>query len=56
MKKSQKSMAVAFAMILGCLPKNSLAAPKNNSLANEDNSLASGKPESVGGRNRDLKK
>ena len=49
MKKSKKSMAVAFAMILGCLPKNSLAAPKNNSLANEDNSLASGKPESVGG-------
>jgi hypothetical protein len=48
MKKSQKSMAVAFAMILGCLPKNSLAAPKNNSLANEDNSLASGKPGSVG--------
>ena len=41
-------MAVAFAMILGCLPKNSLAAPKNNSLANEDNSLASGKPGSVG--------
>ena len=56
MKKSQKSMAVAFAMILGCLPKNSLAAPKNNSLANEDNSLASGKPESVGGAEQRSKK
>ena len=33
-------MAIAIAMVMGCLPKNSLAAPKNNSLANEDNSLA----------------
>ena len=40
MKKSRKSMAIAIAMVMGCLPKNSLAAPKNNSLANEDNSLA----------------
>ncbi len=55
MKKSKKSIAVAFAMILGCLPKNSLAAPnEKNSSANEDNSLASGKPESVGGGGKEI--
>ena len=41
-------MAIAIAMIMGCLPKSSLAAPNGkNSSANEDNSLADEKLKSM---------
>lgn len=50
-------MAIAVAMVMGCLPRNSLAAPnEKSSSANEDNSLASKKPESVGGAEKRSKK